>query len=80
MSLYFQFCILHFLSKIQKFNMTPILGEENFFGKLERTVTLDTLWVKNILMKLLYLTQLRRYKQFCVLLVKKIVNALLIIQ
>ena len=30
-----------FLSKIQKLNMTPILGEEKFFGKLERVVTLQ---------------------------------------
>ena len=28
MSLYFQFCGLHFLSKIQKLNMTPIFGGE----------------------------------------------------
>ena len=27
--------------------MTPIFGEENIFGKLERVVSLDTLWVKN---------------------------------
>ena len=44
MSLYFQFCVLHFLSKL---NMTPIYGEEKIFGKLERVVYLDTLWVEN---------------------------------
>ena len=47
MSPYFQFCVLHFLSKIQKLNMTPIFGEEKIFGKLERVLSLDTLWVKN---------------------------------
>ena len=46
-SLYFQFCVLHFWSKIRKLNMTPIFGEEKIFGKLERVVSLDTLWVKN---------------------------------
>ena len=44
MSLYFQFCVLHFLSKL---NMTPIFGEEKNFGKLERVVCFDTLWVEN---------------------------------
>ena len=47
MSLYFQLFVLHFFSKIQKLNMTPIFGEEKLFGKLERVVSLDTLWVKN---------------------------------
>ena len=47
MSLYFQFCVLHFLSKIQKLNMTPNLGEEKTFGKLDRVVWLDTLRVEN---------------------------------
>ena len=74
MSLYFQFGVLQFLSKIRKLNTTPILGEEKFFGKLGRVVCLDTRGSK-ISMKSLYLTRLRRYKQFCVLLVKKIVNA-----
>ena len=73
MSLYFQFWVLHFLSKIQKLNMTPIFGEEKIFGKLDRVLHLDTLWVENF--DEIALTRLRRYKQFCVLLVKKIVNA-----
>ena len=73
MSLYFQFCVLHFLSKIRKLNMTPIFGEEKLFGKLERVVCLDICGLK-ITTKSLYLTRLRRYKQFCVLLIKKIVN------
>ena len=31
MSINFQFCVLHFLPKIQKLNMTPIFGGgENF--------------------------------------------------
>ena len=47
MSLYFQFCVVHFLSKIRKLNMTPIFGEEKILGKLERVVCLDTQWVKN---------------------------------
>ena len=47
MSLYFQFCVWHFLSKIRKLNMTPIFGEEKTFGKLEGVVCLDTRWVKN---------------------------------
>ena len=39
MTLYFQFCVLHFVSKILKFNMTPIFGEEKFFfAKLVRVV------------------------------------------
>ena len=47
-SLYFQFCILHFLLKIRKLNMmTPIFGEEKIFGKLGRVVCLDSLWVEN---------------------------------
>ena len=47
MSLHFQFCVLYFLSKIRKLNMTPILGEEKIFGKLETVVSLDILWVEN---------------------------------
>ena len=43
MSLYFQFCVLHFLSKIRKLNMTLNFGEEKIFGKLARVVLLDTL-------------------------------------
>ena len=27
--------------------MTPIFGEEKIFGKLERVVSFDTLWVEN---------------------------------
>ena len=27
--------------------MTPIFGEEKIFGKLERVVCLDTVWVEN---------------------------------
>ena len=46
MSLYFQFYVLHFLSKIRKLNMTPIFGEEKILGKLERVVSLDTPWAK----------------------------------
>ena len=46
MSLYFQFCALHFLSKIRKLNMTHIFGEEKICGKLARVVCLDTLWVE----------------------------------
>ena len=42
MSLYFQFCGLHVLSKIQKLNMNPNFGEEKIFGKLEKVVLLDT--------------------------------------
>ena len=34
MSLYFQFCVLYFLSKIRKLNMTPIFGEEKIFLKI----------------------------------------------
>ena len=44
MSLYFQFCVLHFLSKIRKLNMTPSFGEEKIFLKLERVVCLDVFW------------------------------------
>ena len=47
MRLYFQFCVLHFLSKIRKLNMTPNFGEEKVFEKLERVVCLDTLRVEN---------------------------------
>ena len=47
MSLYFQFCVLHFLSNIRKLNMTPIFREEKICGKLERVLCLDTLWVEN---------------------------------
>ena len=31
MSLYFQFCVLHFMSKIRKLNMTPTFAEEKIF-------------------------------------------------
>ena len=48
MSRYFQFCVLYFLSKIRKLNMTPIFGEEKICGNLERVLCLDTLWVKNL--------------------------------
>ena len=48
MSLYFQFCVLHFFcQKFEKLNITPIFGEEKFFGKLEKVVCLDSLWVEN---------------------------------
>ena len=47
MSLYFQFCVSHFLSKIQKLIMTPIFGEEKILGKLETVVGLDTLRAEN---------------------------------
>ena len=47
MSLYFQFCVLHFLSKIRKLNMPPFLGRRNFLGKLETVVSLDILCVEN---------------------------------
>ena len=47
MSLYFQFCVLHFLSKIRKLNRTPHFGEEKILGKLERVVYLGTLRVEN---------------------------------
>ena len=40
-------CVLHFLSKNQKLNMTPIVGEEKIFGKFERVVSLYTMWVEN---------------------------------
>ena len=65
MSLYFQFCVLLFF---------VIFGEEKIFGKLERVVCLDILWVENFDEIALSHT-VRRYKQFCVLLVKEIVNA-----
>ena len=72
MSLYFQFCVLHFLSKIRKLNMTPTFGEEKIFGKLERVVYLVTLWVENSDEIALSCT----VKEIqVVLLVKKIVNA-----
>ena len=45
MSLYFNFVFC--ICQIRKLNMTPIFGEEKIFGKLERVVCLDTLWVKN---------------------------------
>ena len=38
MSLYFQFCVLHFLSKIRKLKT---------YGNLERVVCLDTLGIEN---------------------------------
>ena len=44
MSLYFQFCVLLFC---QKFNMTPISGEEKSFFENWRVVCSDTLWVEN---------------------------------
>ena len=47
MGLYIQFCVLHFLSKIQKLNMTPIFGEENFFLKIGESISSTTLWVEN---------------------------------
>ena len=48
MSLHFQICDLHFLSKIQNLNMTPqFWGGKIFFEKLETVVCLDTLWVEH---------------------------------
>ena len=58
--------------------MTPIFEEEKIFGTLERVVFYGYpvgQKMPKISTKSLYLTQLRRYKQFCVLLVKKIANA-----
>ena len=46
MSLYFEFCVLHFLSKIRKLNMTHIFGEEKIFVNW-RVVCSYTLWVEN---------------------------------
>ena len=68
MSLYFQFCVLHFLSKIRKLIMIPICGEEKAFEKLEGSLfryPVGRKFRRN-------LTRLRKYKQFCVLLIKKI--------
>ena len=47
MSLYFQFCVWHFLSKIRKLNRTPNFGEEKIFDKLKKVVCLDTLIIEN---------------------------------
>ena len=47
MSPYFQFCVLPFLSKIRKLNMTPIFGEEKIFGNLDRVVSFVTLQAEN---------------------------------
>ena len=47
MSLYFQFCVLYFLSKIRKLNMTSMFGEEKIFGKMARLFSLDILWDEN---------------------------------
>ena len=41
----FVFCL--FRQKFIKLNMTPIFGEEKIFLKLERILSLDTLWVEN---------------------------------
>ena len=62
MSPHFQFCVFW--------------GGENFW-KIGQSGSLDTLRDENFdhSFKSLYLTRLRRYKQFCVLLIKKIVNA-----
>ena len=68
----FVFCI--FFSKIRELNMTPILGGENFW-KIGESSLFTYPGGSKISTKSLYLTRLRRYKQFCVLLVKKIVNA-----
>ena len=46
MSLYFQFCVSHILSKIRQLNITPIFGEEKIWGNW-RVVCLDTLWIEN---------------------------------
>ena len=69
------FCALQFLRKIRKFKMAAIFGETKIFLKIQiATLNLLTLWVK-FSPKSLYLARLRRYRQFCVLLVNKIVNA-----
>ena len=47
MSLYFQFSVFYFFSKIRQLNRTTIFGEEKMFGKLEKDVCLDTQWVEN---------------------------------
>ena len=47
MRLYFQICVMHFLSKTRKLNMTPIFGEEKIFLENWRVVCLDTLWLGN---------------------------------
>ena len=57
--------------------MTPIFGEEKIFGKLVRVVSLHTPWSKNfdeIALSDMVKAVLYFNKQFCVLLVKKIVN------
>ena len=41
----FVFCI--FCQKFENWMWPPFLGEEKSFGKLERVVCLDTLWVEN---------------------------------
>ena len=53
--------------------MTPIFGEETFFGKLERVVSLVTLRVKNFEEIALSLTVKETQVVLCF--IKKIVNA-----
>ena len=71
----FVFCIS--CQKFENLIWPPFLGRRNFFENW-RVVSLDTLCIENF-DEIALSHIVRRYKQFCVLLVKKIVNALLII-
>ena len=60
---YKQFCVFPFLEKIRKW--PPFLGRGNFFENCQEYIPLIP-WGSKISTKSLYLTRLRRYKQFCV--------------
>ena len=73
MSIYFLLCFA-FCVKNSKIEYDPhFWGGESFWKIGEWFAQIPC--GSKISTKLLYLTRLRRYKQFCVLLFKKIVNA-----
>ena len=63
---YKQFCVLPFLGKIRKFKMAAICGKRKVFENCQEYIAQIPCGSK-ISTKSLYLTRLRRYKQFCVL-------------
>ena len=74
MSLYFQFCFAFFVKNLKIEYDPHFLGRRKFLEIVESR-SLRYPAGRKISTKSLHLTRLRRHKQFCVLLVKKIVNA-----
>ena len=73
MSLYFQFCVLHFFVENLKIEYDPDFGGRRNFLENWRVVSLDTLGIENFDEIALSHT-VKKIQAVCVLLIEKIVN------